>query len=349
MSIVTLGEIILASTSASSLGLDPITERDKIIDYAQRGLELQANKGNWSPYMGTLDVVSDCAGNVVLPSFVDSVMACNVAGRPALFQNAWYQYHINGPGSNGSGPIIGGGFDFGVGSTSGGIGGGLQFTWQDGEYVPTFQPLPGWQTLVALCENPADAAAGLALTVQGETGDGLGNTKQALTSLGPNAPLLGVVIPLVANTASTDQSATQFRKVTAVHKPITKGYVKLLGISGRQGETATVIGYYAPNETNPRYRRIIVNSQCAWVRVRYRRSSLNFQYDHEVLPIASKQAMLFLLQAVRYYDTGDLDRGAKFEQMATQLIMDAQSMIDGPAQFNLQVEPGWGTGTQDFR
>lgn len=344
MSVVTLGEIIASSTSASSLGLDPVTERDKIIDMIQRALELQENKGNWSPYMGTLDVVSDCDGNVVLPSFVDTVMACNVAGRPALFQNSWYQFHINGPGSGGSGPVAG--WPDGVGY-SGGIGTGLQFTWQDGDFVPTFQPLPGWRTLVAICENPADA--GLQLTIQGETADAYGNTKQALTSLGPNDPLIGIKIPFVANSASTDQSATQFRKVTSVIKPITKGYVKLLGISGIQGEIATVIGYYAPNETAPRYRRYIVNSQCAWVRVRYRRSSLNFQYDHEVLPISSKQAMLFLLQSLRFYDAGDVQNGKIYENMAVQLIMEGQSMTDGPGNFTLQVEPGFGAGSIDFR
>ena len=346
MAVVTLGEIIAASTSASSLGLDPVTERQKIIYYIQRALELQKAKGNWTPYMGTIDVMSDCAGNVVLPSFVEDVMALNVAGRPALFQSAWFQFHINGPGSGGSGPIDGwpGGPGYSLG---GGLGAGLQFTWQDNEFVSTFQPLPDWRMLAAICEDPADA--GLQLEVRGITGDGLGNTKQALTQLGPNAPLNAVVIPLAANLATTDQSATQFRQITSVYKPVTRGYVKLLGISGAQGEQATVIGYYAPNETTPRYRRIVVNAQCAWVRCRFRRTTFQLQYDHEEIPIASVQAMMFLLQAIRYYDAGDLDRGTKYEAMATQLIMEAQSMTDGPGNWQLSVDPGFCAGTLDFR
>jgi hypothetical protein len=87
----TLGEIIKASKSRDVLGID---DREAIIDYVQRAVELATWKANWNPYLGDMDICADECGVVTLPSEVGTILACNVNGFPAQYRNSWFEYHI---------------------------------------------------------------------------------------------------------------------------------------------------------------------------------------------------------------------------------------------------------------
>ena len=137
----TLGEIIAASKSRDILG---IGDRDSIIDYIQRAIELATWKTNWDPYLGTMDICSDDCGVVTLPSEVGVILACNVAGFPAQFRNSWFEYHINGPGT-----------EQGAGSSAVGMGfNSSGYTWDDRNKSAVFQDLKEWlliQLVKELC------------------------------------------------------------------------------------------------------------------------------------------------------------------------------------------------------
>src|SRR6478609_7806439 len=98
MAVVTVGQIVNASKSKDILG---IQNRAQILDYLVRAIEIAAYKGNFDPWLKNLDVCADASGCVVLPSFVGTVLSVNIGGRPSIFRNQWYQFHINGTGSTG--------------------------------------------------------------------------------------------------------------------------------------------------------------------------------------------------------------------------------------------------------
>ncbi len=327
--LVTLGRILSASKASDCLG---IADRATIIDYVERALELALNEANWDILIGTIDVCADQKGIVTLPSFVGTVLAVNVCGQPTWFRNSWYQFHINGLGQRGQcGPACG------------------YFT-DDLLWTPTFQDITQWSYISAVCEDQVDGTQNppLFLTVQGDTMDASYNQKAALTIpvTGPSSP--GIQIPLVYGSSPTDKHITALKNIKQVSKPVTRGYVKLIAWPATQGANGVVIGYYGPNETSPRYRRIRVNQKCASVRVRYRRADMPFTDDFEVLPIASYQAMLDLLRTVRLRDSGNGDEADKMLARVVDLLGKIEGIEQGPSVMTPQFE-SWGSSTIDFR
>ena len=325
---VTLGRIITASKSNDILG---ISDRAKIIDYVQRAIEIAAYRANWDPYVGTLDVCSNNTGCLTLPDFVETVLAANIGGRPALGRSSWYEYHINGVGSNAN------------------CGGSCGLYWDDKMWTPTFQDLKEWSMIAAICEDPIDGNGTLELIVQGETMDANYNQKTALTIPVTGASSPGVRVPILTGYASTDPKATFFKKITQVTKPVTRGYIKLIGFSSTQLGQAVTLGYYAPHETNPIYKRRKVSCDCEWVRIKDRRKTLELVNDYDLVPLDSYQATLDLLKAIRLRETNNIDLAEKYEVKALQLLNDIQTIKDAATWSPMQVEPAFGIGTIDYR
>lgn len=325
--LVTLGQVISGSKSDAILG---ISERSKIVDYIRRALDLAVYKGNLDPTLGKLDVCSDDCGVVTLPSFVGTVLQVNLGGHPTIFRSYWYEFHVNGFGSR-CGPKCG-------------------YTSDDMMWSPVIQDLKEWSVLAALCEDTIDGNGSLKLVVEGEIMDANGNPKEALTIPASGPSSAGVEITLLNGIASTDSSApTHFRKITRVTKPVTRGYVKLIAFPMRQMALSVNVGYYAPNETNPRYRRIKVGARCKWVRIIYRRTELPLVNDWDVLPIASYQAMLDLIKSIRLSDSNNPDAAEVYMNRAVRLMNEIQSVEAGSTYAPMQVEPGYGISTIDFR
>ena len=326
--IVTLGKVVEACKSRDMLG---ISDRNTIISYIERAVEIAAYKANWNPVLDTLDICSDDKGFVTLPSFVGTVLSVNINGYPAMFRNSWYEFSVNGLGSYNCGPACG-------------------YSWDDKMWTSTFQQLKDWSLLAALCEDATDGNGSLELIVEGETMDGNLNQKMALTIPTTGASTPGVRLKLLNGYAATDPAVTYFKKITAVTKPVTRGYVKLLAFQPEQFSSAVQIGYYAPNETNPRYRRISIGQPCKCVRVRYRKSDMALVNDYDRVPLPSFQATLDLIKSIRYRETGNLDLAEIHETKAVQLMNEVQSIEDGPGFAPLQFDPNWiGASTIDFR
>lgn len=327
---IPLGQIIEGSKSGAILG---VSDRDTIIEYIRRAIDLAQFKANWNPWLDTIDLCSDNRGYVTLPPFVGTVLAANVGGFPATFRNSWYEFHING-----------------LGSCQGGMASwpSCQLFWTDMLWSPVLQDLREWSYVAAICEDPIDGNGSLSLIVQGETMDAQYNQKEALTipATGPSSP--GVRVPLLTGYAATDPQVTPFKKITQVTKPVTRGYVKLIAFPNRQAAAAVTLGYYAPNETNPLYRRIRVNAKCAWVRCRFRRTNLDLVNDYDLVPFPSYEAMLQLLRAIRLRETNNEELAQAAESKALEILTDAQTIEDGPGFAPVQVDPDFGLGTVAF-
>lgn len=324
--VVTLGQCISGSKSDAILG---ISDRAKIIDYIRRALDLAVYKGNLDPTLGVMDVCSDECGVVTLPYFVGTVLQVNVGGNPTVFRSYWYQFHVNGFGSRCGGPC--------------------GFTSDDLMWSPVFQDLPTWRVVAAICEDPIDGDGSKTIIVEGETMDAMGNIKEAITIPVTGPSSRGIQIPLLNGVANTDTPMTWFRKITAVTKPVTRGFVKLIAFELKQMNLTTTIGYYAPNETKPRYRRIKVGARCKWVRIIYRRTELPLVDDYDVLPIASYQAMLDLIKSIRLSDSNNPDAAEVYMNRAVRLMNEIQSVESGSTYAPMQWDNADFVGNIDYR
>lgn len=323
--VVTLGTVIEASKSDAILG---IADRQKIISMISRAVELAAYKANWNPFLGTMDICSDGCGMVTLPSFVGTVLQVNVGGCPTVFRSHWYEFHLNGFGSK-CGPCCG-------------------FS-DDKDWSPIFQDLKEWSIVTAICEDAIDGNGALEMVMEGETKDANLNTKEAITIPVSGPSTRGIRIPLLFNVANTVTPLVYFRSITRVTKPVTRGYVKILAFPVRQMAMPVTLGYYAPKETNPTYRRIRVGCSCQWVRIRYRRSSLTLVEDYDVVPLGSFQATLDLLKSIRLSDSNNIDASEAYLAKAVRLLTEVQSIESGNTYTPIQVEKNFSVGTIDYR
>lgn len=322
---VSLGRVIAGSRSDAILGT---SDRAKIIDTISRAIELAADRANWDIWIDNLDICSDGCGVVTLPSFVDTVLQVNVGGHPTVFRSEWFRFHINGPGDCGCGPCCGFSDDLGM--------------------SPIFQDLKEWSIVAAICEDAIDGNGSLEVIVEGETKDSNLNTKMAITIPVTGPSTSGIKIPLLFNVANTPTNPlVYFRKITRVTLPVTRGYKKLIAFPIRQMALPVTLGYYAPNETTPMYRRIKVSSSCKWVRVRYRRADIPFVDDWQILPIASYQALLDLIKSIRLSDSNNVDASEAYLAKAVRLLTEIQSR--SAAYTPMQVSADFGIGTIDVR
>jgi hypothetical protein len=210
-----------------------------------------------------------------------------------------------------------------------------------------FQDLKEWSVVAAICEDAIDGNGSLEMIVEGETKDAQQNRKLAITIPVTGPSSAGVKIKLKTGWAATDAAVTYFSSITRVTKPVTRGYVKLIGFPIRQQAQSVTLGYFAPYETNPMYRRIKVSCSCKWVRIRYRKSESPLVNDWDLLPISSYQAMLDLLKAVRLSDANDVAGSEAYLAKAIRLLKEG---MDRDATYTpMQVERGFGVGTLDYR
>lgn len=349
MPLVSLGEIIEQSKDPGILG---ISDRAQIIRYIQSALDLTIFKGDLNPTIGTLDTWSDACGFFTCPSFIESVLACNVNGNPSWKNTSWFEFVLGGPGSVGGVGGVGGSGSTGIGSAAIGGWGQVGSVWEDRLWSPTYQGVDTYSCLACVTENPADGNKGLYLIVEGEVDGPPGMGFETAQSIDPATGLTvrGVRVPLMSGLASTDAGVTLFRNITRVIKPVTQGFVKLMAFQPKQGASVRTVGHYGPGDTLPRYRRIRVNSGRAWLRIRYRLAKANLLNDWDVLPIASVEAMLMAIKAVYLRRANRWDEADKCVAVAVGIMNDIQTTEDGgAAQFVLQVDPGESLGTVDIR
>lgn len=325
---ITLGEIIAESKSADILA---ISDRSKIIRYVEQAIEIAEYKAHWNRWVSTIDICSGSDGCITLPSFVDTVLAVNVAGYPSSPRSGWYEFNPNGFGSNNN--------------NAGEV---LNYHWDDRGWSPVVQDLKEWSCIAAIVEDPTDGDGTKFVQVFGETMDGQRNMKEAITIPTVGASQSGVNIPMLIGYAAPDTAMTMFRRISRIVKPETRGYVKIIGFGPNQMGQVVTLGYLAPNETNPSYRRIKVSRPCTWCRIRYRRADIPLKYDYDLLPIPSRQAMIDLLRAIRLRESGNIDLAESYETKATQLLSDIQATEDGPGNLQINVMPGFGFGYFDL-
>lgn len=324
--------------------------KDDAFRYLTRAVRLLANKAkSWRPLEGYVDlcVRDNC---VTLPHDVLTPIAININGQPALAQNEWYGFHMNGLGDT--------------------LCGGYQnWQWMSPDVV-CFQDTVKPSLLVAVVELPEDS--GKSFRVYGyDQNDHWIQTRNACTGEIEDGMLVPMILgwPLpydqarVDSQINTSQWGDQLRvkTITRVTKPVTKGFVRLVAWDEGRHDGTSLIGYYWPNDTEPRFKRIKLNAPSAgtgyepvypstscekshWVRMLYRRKTEKITSVNDLIPLHSPEAIINMVRSLKLQANNELQSAEMYEQKAVQYITEEQD-AQTPTTFNpIQVAPGFGFG-----
>ncbi|HYG24437.1 MAG TPA: hypothetical protein VEH04_16790 [Verrucomicrobiae bacterium] len=271
-------------------------------------VELLANKGDWDPLMGTLDICVS-GRTIALPREVETVLAVNMVGQPAIPRDQLFSFHINGPGE--CGPE-------------------LAWQWMDLGEACVYREIECPSKLIGFCAEAEDANC--ELWVEGE--DVNGNLVR--TKVG-NTWVNGWKVPVFPNYQALPADAPVFSRITRVRKPVTAGPVRLSTVDNDEN-FGLLLGIFQSDETAPRYRRIRISQSVAFVRIFFRRREFVVRSKKDLIPLHNSQAVLMMLRALKAYATpGEFPNGEAFESTAMRWLSEEQYTRTAPVIHPIQV------------
>jgi hypothetical protein len=258
--------------------------QQKIFDSMTEAIETLANKSEWDPLIGYVDILvsNNFDTYVTLPREVETPLAININGRPGVFLSKWFEFNCDGMGEaefyqNGS----------------------LlplpnqakrdDRQWEDtGEVVVAFDPInPG--LLLAWPFSGTDVGA--EITVYGADIN-MNPLEQTLTANNNYASALG---------------GLPFYHIWRVTKPVTSGYIGLLQTDGTQN--IQTLGTYWPTDIEPRYKRIKLQLgpqqlQPKRIRMRYRKRWSKITSLTDIIPLKNRTALTMIGRYLVQIKTG---------------------------------------------
>lgn len=270
-------------------------------------VQLLANKGEVDPLTGYVDLCVDqqC---ITLPREVETVLAVNLGGHPALGHDVLFSFHLNGPG------------DFHQ---------SVNFDWFDGGNFVTYRDLRCPAKLVALLDNDEDEGKQLWIY-------GFDDQNRPLRSKVNGVWRDGYQVPTIFGISVPDASAPTISRITAIQKDRTVANIRLSSFDASTS-TGTLIGVYEPDETVPLYRRIKISQTCNWARIFYRKRSFELYSQNDRILLHSRPALLLAMRALKKYGESDLGNAMQYEAQATRLLTERESVLQNPVGNPLQV------------
>lgn len=280
----------------------------KLFRWLGDSVSLIANKGDFEGWKGWIDICSaDCAGScVTLPREVETVLAVNMGGKPALGFGTLFNFHLNGPGDCKC---------------------CCDWSWQDqGQWHSTYRDLICPSKLVAYLQTPEDNEKELIIFGFDSNGNVLRREEGGVWRNGYRVPtIFGVAVP--------DAGAPLIARITGVFKAPTVGSIRLSTIDD-SGTTGVLLGVYEPDETLPQYRRIKLSQPSPWVRIAYRKSNPTFHSRYDHVPLKSRVALLLAVQARKHYSSEKIAEAHAYEADAARLEIEAQQMAEPTTTYN---------------
>lgn len=295
-------------------------------DYLFRKLtsavELLVNKGPWGSMTASVDICSQRC-EITLPPDVDAPLAVNIGGRPADFRNKWFEFHLNGPGSQCCGQTC-------------------YRSWEWIGEVPTFRDVESPSRLIAV--PMSDEGNTKSIWVYGYDEKG----QEIWTQCGSEWRE-GMPVAVILGSGAGTMSERKVSRITRVYKPETIGPVKLIAVDF-DSYGGTLIGSYAPSEGWPTYKRIKISptafrgidwaDNCCqtWVRLGFKMKHPSFSSMADPIFINSRQAVVRAVQAVIKLDKNLLKEGGDYLTAALAFLRDRDSVESGPNTFQMQFQ-----------
>lgn len=302
--------------------------RDKLFDKITSALEVLANKSQWDSMIGVVDIWKPCncdfvefqngthrgTGLFVLPRYVETILGLTYSSSPnaaddwlqkAMPRNQWCEFHLNGLHNRDCSPCG---------------------TWEElGETViinllnldANRKPIPRY--LTAIPDDPLDE--GVSVKVFGYDTNG--------RELGEDS-LPGFEVPCRRTDNYANGNIEPIARLTRIVKGASRGFIRLYGYvnepSSTNTETPLLLGYWYPDEVEPKYRLIRV-PHCRETRIRiiYRKRTRRISSLFDPLHLRSRLAVENMMRSLQYQSKGDAQNAVMYETMAVNYLEEEQS------------------------
>lgn len=275
-------------------------------------VELLANKGETDLLVAAVDlcVQGNC---VTLPRDVQTVLAVNICGRPTISRGELFEYHYNGPGSDCD---------------------GCSWTWTDQGNHFTYKDLQCPSKLVAFLDSAEDQGKLLRVF-------GFDEQNRPLRTKIGDVWEDGLRVPMIFGYALPSSTDPVVSRITGIIKDVTVANVRLSSFDNAAnvtGGTGKLLGILEPDETEPRYRRIRLGHCGGWVRIFYRKRSLELRSLEDRIYLTSRPALIMAMRALQFYLDGDVGNGAAYEAHATRILTEMENSLTGPSRHPIVVD-----------
>ena len=283
-------------------------KEDRLFRQISDAIQLLANKGEVDPLVGYVDI---CVTNncITLPREVETVLALNIGGHPALGHDELFSFHLNGPG------------DFNC---------SCNYDWFNTGNFPTYRDLPCPARLIAFLDKQEDEGKLIRVF-------GFDDQNRPLRTQVNGEWIDGLLVPTIFGYALPASTDPKVARITSVVKDRTIGNIRLSSFDG-SSSSGTLLGIYEPDETKPSYRRIKISSNCGWVRIHYRKRTSDVSSLYDRILLHSRLALKLAMKAVQKYEETDLGNALQFEAQATRILTERESVLTSPVGNPIQVE-----------
>lgn len=300
---------------------------EQFYDKINEAQEELSNLANWDPLTVNLDICTQGC-EITLPDDIEVPLAINVGGRPADFRNKWFQYHMNGPGSECCAAPC-------------------SPSWMDLGNFPTFRDPIRPSTVSVYPE--IEEALGSNLRVYGYDE----NDKWIMTADSNGVLQDGFDVPIIFGLGAGLTVDQLVKRITRISKPVTNGFIQIVANDPGASSGGTLLGLIRPNFTEPQFRRIKVSgpgsqflsgstSCTTWVRMRARKRTFKVTQPTDVIPLHSVTALKMMVMAIAKYEKDLLDEYAKYFTAAREALMREQKTRSGPNQIKIQFQTSFG-------
>lgn len=280
----------------------------KLLRWITDAVQLLANKGEIDPLVGFVDLCVD-GQCVTLPREVETILAVNIGGHPALGRDETFSFHLNGHG------------DFCT---------PCDWSWTNVGGFPTYRDLQCPGKLIAFLDSPEDEGKELRVF-------GFDSENRPLRTKVGQLWQDGYLVPTIFGYALPDSTAPEIARITSIRKAVTVANMRLSSFDN-SSSSGTLLGVFEHDETEPRYRRIKLHRACnSWVRMMYRRRSLELRTQRDRIYLHSRPALILAFHALKSYRQTDIAAGVQFEAQATRLLSEKESVLTAPVASPVQV------------
>jgi hypothetical protein len=127
------------------------------------------------------------------------------------------------------------------------------------------------------------------------------------------------------------------KSIEAVDKPTSVGFISVYAWDYGRGGNPTLIGQYHPSETNPRYRRVRIGKNAAWVRLLYRVKATKVTSVYDYLPIEQTRALIAAIHAVDLENKDFAEQSLRYWAIAYKYLSNQNDSQSGHAMEPVQI------------
>ena len=306
-----------------------------VLNAINESIEILIDEGDWKHTVQKI-VMATTNKCIALPKGVETILKANYCRNPMNVWTHGWEFLSSGPGT----------LEYGGDN-------GIYNDMADMGWHPTFYPLGGLSLkLLALSTDASDVDLkikiwGRAGILQEEVFDNLSPDGRG-ESLGIIQWDGGVDGSLDKSVYSVSKTANDYRQITRIEKPVTNGYVTLVGID--DDDNIAFLAKYSPLETVPSYRRYRVTgmgkTEASNIVMLVKMGYYPLVNDEDVLSIQHLPAIRQMIMAQQEKRDGEFQKGIALHADAVRLLhQQLGNAIRNTAEFDVRVEGGYEFGS----